>query len=281
MDLLDHEGFDCDQKKTIDGLIELVEKLPDNKKPGTFNNLSLPLEGFCRGKGSSRSGVPGVRLQVQEYERENQFGGKQEDEWLKVKKMRKVLGIPGEPTGHALYVESHNDQARIYNCLNSWGPDRDPRPKYGYGAGSVFYISITFNITFTASATGGGAGDDRDGAPRGEGGDHYYDESYHSFLERNWGKTALQKLRSYVEEGEFNITNIKNFAKSGHVKLLRSFHMNETLDPVEIFEGVLEDWYNNTLFKMSPEDAKNKLRGALKDSRCERRIEFDVTQSMN
>ena len=126
---------------------------------------------------------------------------------------------------------------------------------------------------------GGFALENRDGARARESG-HQQNESYQSFLERNWGRTSVQKLRSYVENGEFNITNIENFAKSDHVKQLRTFNTNKSLDPVEIFERVLEAWYDKTLFEMTPEEIKNKLTGALKESRCKRKIEVDVTKSL-
>ena len=129
---------------------------------------------------------------------------------------------------------------------------------------------------------GGGARDHRDGARERDGGHQQSEsnESYQSFLERNWGRTQLQKLRFYVENGEFNITNIENFAKSNHFKQLRAFNTNKSLDPVEIFERVLEAWYDQTLFEMTPEAIKNYLRGALKESRCKRKIEVDVTKSL-
>ena len=124
------------------------------------------------------------------------------------------------------------------------------------------------NVTINTSAA---ALENRDGG-------HQQNESYQSFLERNWGRTSLEILRSYVRDGEFDITNIENFATSDQVRQLKTFNNNRTLDPVEIFERVLRGWYDETLFEMTPEQAKNKLRRALKDSRCKKKIEVGTTK---
>lgn len=102
---------------------------------------------------------------------------------------------------------------------------------------------------------------------------------YNIGLETLWGELALRKLRSYIFNGKMSkVPHIENFAKC--VNLQRIFDEFKEQDAVELFERLLEEWYDEDLFELDPVNAQNKLSLAIENSRCAKRVKTDITRSM-
>ena len=82
------------------------------------------------------------------------------------------------------------------------------------------------------------------------------------------GKETLEKLFGFVNDGTLVKSNLEKMSYSHNMNVSQTYTMYEGLLPSKILEKMLDAWYNKTLHKMIPDDAKSRLHEILKDT-CE------------
>ena len=103
--------------------------------------------------------------------------------------------------------------------------------------------------------------------------------AYNDGLEILWGSKALEKLRFYVKFGKITKINIENIAK--FVNHSRTFEKCKELDPVDLFERLLEVWYDEDLFELNRADAQRKLSLAMENCNCVKRVKTDIRYNLS
>ena len=94
-------------------------------------------------------------------------------------------------------------------------------------------------------------------------------EDYDSGLSYLWGEETLEQLRMFVSNGGIEEKHIKAMAALMGVK--RVFNENNDkagADVRETFESMLEEWYNQKLFNLTPQFAADELMRVLSHTRC-------------
>ena len=82
------------------------------------------------------------------------------------------------------------------------------------------------------------------------------------------GKRTLGKLFCYVNDGTLVKANLESMSYSHNMNVHEIYKMCDESRclPTKILEKMLDDWYDKTLFKMSPTDAKKRLHEILKNN---------------
>ena len=78
-------------------------------------------------------------------------------------------------------------------------------------------------------------------------------------------------MREYVRRGDIKVQHIKAMAARMDVRGVFQANVYKS-DLVDTFEMMLEEWFNEKLFEMSPSEAKLKLVSFLRDSKCSRKV---------
>ena len=113
-------------------------------------------------------------------------------------------------------------------------------------------------------------------------------EDYDSGLSYLWGEETLKQLRRFVSNGSIKEKHIKAMATMMGVK--RVFNENNDkagADVRETFESMLEEWYNQKLFNLTPQFAADELMRVLSHTRCHidqiyvTRIQNSLNSSIN
>ena len=80
------------------------------------------------------------------------------------------------------------------------------------------------------------------------------------------GKETLEKVFSYVNDGTLVKANLESMSYSHNMNVSETYKMSEESRylPSKILEKMLDEWYDKTLFKMSPADAQRRLHEILK-----------------
>ena len=82
------------------------------------------------------------------------------------------------------------------------------------------------------------------------------------------GKETLEKEKvfCYVNDGTLVKANLESMSYSHNMNVSETYKMSEESRylPSKILEKMLDEWYDKTLFKMSPADAQRRLHEILK-----------------
>ena len=81
-----------------------------------------------------------------------------------------------------------------------------------------------------------------------------------------FGKETLEKLFCFVNAGTLVKDNLESMSFFHNMNVSETYKMCEESRylPSKILEKMLDEWYNKTLFEMSPADAKRRLDEILK-----------------
>ena len=82
------------------------------------------------------------------------------------------------------------------------------------------------------------------------------------------GKQTLETLFCHVEKGTLVKSHLESMSYSHNMNVSETYTMYEEAKyfPSKILEKMLDDWYDEALFNMSPADAKRRLHGILKET---------------
>ena len=116
--------------------------------------------------------------------------------------------------------------------------------------------------------------------------EHGNSEDYDSGLSYLWGEETLEKLRMFVSNGDIEERQIQAMAPMMGVLLTFNENINR-VGLIETFERMLEKWYKQKLFNLTPLFAANELMRVLSHTRCHidqiyvTRIQNSLNSSIN
>ena len=100
-------------------------------------------------------------------------------------------------------------------------------------------------------------------------------DDYDSGLAKLWGENTLKQLREHIKRGD--IEDYKVEAMANKMDALRIYKEAKKMgDLIEIFERLLREWFDETLFEYKPSIAKDVLVSVLKDGRCSKRVVSNI-----
>ena len=94
---------------------------------------------------------------------------------------------------------------------------------------------------------------------------------YEKGLTKLWGEATLDQVRDYVRRGDIKVQHIKAMAARMDVRGVFQANVYKS-DLVDTFEIMLEEWFNEELFEISPTEAQVKLVSFLRDSKCSKKV---------
>ena len=100
-------------------------------------------------------------------------------------------------------------------------------------------------------------------------------DDYESGLAKLWGEKTLKQLREHIKRGD--IEDYKVEAMANKMDALRIYKEAKKMgDLIEIFERLLREWFDETLFEYKPSLAKDVLVSVLKDGQCSKRVVSNI-----
>ena len=94
------------------------------------------------------------------------------------------------------------------------------------------------------------------------------------------GKDALNMVRVYVRRGDIDAAKVWNMVRHPRVLAVNIYDDNRHLDLEERFERVLEFWYEQTLFRLQPQEVQALLVDVLTKARCSPKVIDGVKAKM-
>ena len=95
---------------------------------------------------------------------------------------------------------------------------------------------------------------------------------YEAGLSSLWGNKAFDLLRKFVKDGDIEEIQVKVMAERMNVKTVYERMRSQGKEICFIFDEMLEKWYNEELFRVSPSEASSRLTDIMSRSRCSPRM---------
>ena len=104
---------------------------------------------------------------------------------------------------------------------------------------------------------------------------------YEAGLSSLWGNKAFDLLRKFVKDGDIEEIQVKVMAERMNVKTVYERMRSQGKEICFIFDEMLEKWYNEELFRVSPSEASSRLTDIMSRSRCSPRIVSSISNTLS